>query len=387
MQKLQTLGVWALVLPAACVVLLHAADAWGAAAKPNPPITSRYSVKGFVGGTKTLVLALYPPLTFTDGTPIPAGTNVKVHVYRSYDRGKTYGVKGVKLIRQRYIDFRNPETGQNRFDPARISWIDCTVETPVDPPKSDSISLLGIPADGKAGKQDTIVYLAASVEINGVQSARTNRYLTFRYAVGGIPGLVRYETTDTSGQVVPTQLSRAPAVVLADRHGLWKGTYMLTAITVPAGVRNSPEFRQQGCQQALDQLERTKGKEAPLTVKVTSIRKDSMLPPNPVRTGRDKDGKPIMRHVPIYPGTAQITMSPANNQGEPQTVKSDLVYYQHRSCVVLSAAKREGSLEMIGDLLENATHYEIHGPFRLKVVIKGREMAFIHGMWLVRRRK
>ena len=384
MRRLPMRGVCAFLLAGGALLLSGECGSCWAAPKPNPPITSRYTVKGFVGGTKTLVLSLYPPLTFADSTPIPAGAKFEVRIRRSYDGGKTYGPKGVTMVSQRFIDFRDPETGQTRFDPARISWIECTVETPVDPPQSGSITLLDVPAVGKTAKQETTVWLCASVVVNGVESAATNRYLTFRYAVGGIPGLVRYETPDTSGQAVPTSLSRAPVFVLADRQGNWPGTYMLTAITVSEEFRKSPEFRQQGCQEALAQFERAKGKETPLTIRVTSIKPDSMTT---MTTKRGKDGAPVATPVPFYPGTATITMSTVSDPKQSQTFKADLVYYQHRSCVVLTAATEQGSLEMIGDLLENATHYEIHGPFRFKAAAKGKEIAILHGMWLVRRPK
>jgi hypothetical protein len=341
------------------------------ALKPNPPVTGRYSVKAFVGDTKLCFLTVYAPQTYVDGTPIPAGVDMKVAVYRSYDGGKTYGEKGVKVVKQEFVSFRNPETGQNRFDPAHADWINVVCETPVAAPRTDTVTLLGVPADGRA-VPDTTVFLSATVIVDGVQSDATNRYLTFRYAVSGIPGLVRYETPDTTAQPVPTQLSHAPSVALADRGGVWKGTYRLTAITVMPALTKSPEYRSEGCQQALAQFEQAKDKELPMVLKVTSI---------------TDEGMPVPKHRTIYPGTSEVQLASLNDPNKMQTMKPDLVYHKDRSLVILTSITPQGSIEFVGDLVENATEYQIEGPFRMKMEKDGQTLLIIHGMWNVRRIK
>jgi hypothetical protein len=320
--------------------------------------------------TKLCFLTVYPPQTFVDNTPIPAGATMELKVYRSYDGGRTYGTQGVRIVRQQLVSFHDPDTGQARFDPGRTDWVECVVETPVAGP--NAVNLLGVPV-GNESPQETTVHLAASIVVNGLESDATNRYLTFRYAVSGIPGLVRYETPDTGGDAVPTNLSYAPAVVLPDRRGVWEGAYRLTAITLAPALINSPELRQQpGCQEALTQLEGAKDLETPMTLRITSITPESMMAPH----GRS-----------IYTGTAELHLASANRPEERQMMKADLVYHQDRSLVIVTAVTPEGTLEIVGDLLENATEYQIEGPMRMKVAHEGQEVLVVHGMWNVRRIK
>jgi hypothetical protein len=247
------------------------------------------------------------------------------------------------------------------------------VETPVEGPRTGAINLLGVPAGEEGASQETTVHLAASIVVNGVESDATNRYLTFRFAASGIPGLVRYETPDTRGDAVPTNLSYAPAMVVPDRGGIWEGTYRLTAITLAPALINSPELQQQpGCQETLTQLERAKDQEVPMTLRVTSITYKSMEAPH----GRS-----------IYPGTAELHLASANNPDQRQMIKADLVYHHDRSLVIVTANTPQGTIEFVGDLLENATEYQIEGPMRMKVVNEGQELLVVHGMWNVRRIK
>ncbi len=342
--------------------------------KPNPPITGRYSVQWFIGGTQKCMVCVYPPLNYTDGTPLKAGDKVEVKFYRSYDGGRTYGEKGVKLVKQAYVHFRNPETRQNRFDPARIDWIDCHLETPVSPPRRDDVvDLLGQRADGtRAFGKDTTVYLACSVVVNGVESDRTNRFLTFAYAVSGIPELVRYETPNSKEQPVPTRVANVPSQVLADRGGVWEGTYMLTTYSIHENFKNSPQLKQEGCQEFLRKLDAALGKRCPMSIRVTSMVPD--FSDNPAA-------------APMTPGTADVTMSQIDDHTKTQTTKADVVYHRNRALVILESRSPTGTMQLIGNVFEGATHYEIDGSLRARVVVEGTDAMVIHGLWTVRRKK
>lgn len=339
---------------------------------PNAPITGKFSVQWFLGGTKNCMISFYPPLNYTDGSLIPAGVEMKAKFYRSYDGGKTYAEKGVKLIKQEFVDFTNPVNGQNRFDPARISWLNCTLETPVDPPRNDAIELLGQRPDGATAQKDTTVYLAVSIEVNGVESERTNRFLTFSYATGGIPGLTRFEKPDADSQPIAAQLAQVPSQVLADKRGLWEGNYLLTTYSIPDEVRNSDAFREQGCQDAIRQIEAALGREIPLKVTIKSIVPD--------------DGYGEQGNV-SFPGTGEVAMANLNDSSKFTNMKADVVYYRMRSVVILEAKTEQGVLQMVGHVLENPTHYEIHGPMKFRFNNEGKDLMILHGMWTVRRTK
>ncbi|MEZ6093757.1 MAG: hypothetical protein R3C03_05905 [Pirellulaceae bacterium] len=255
----------------------------------------------FIGGTKNCMVSVYPPLNFTDGSPIPKDAEVKIRFFRSYDQGRTYDEKGVKVIKQELVDFTNPVTGQNRFDPARLSWFNCVLETPVDPPSGNAIELLGQRTDGTRSKPETTVYLACSIVVNGVESEKTNRFLTFSYATDGIPRLTRYETPDSNSPPIASQLAQVPSQVLADRQGLWEGTYILTGYSIPDEVRRSPEFKEEGCQNAIKQIDAALGHDVPLKVTIKTMVPD--------------DGYGEQGDV-SFPGTGKIELASLNDPNQ-----------------------------------------------------------------------
>ena len=342
--------------------------------RPSPPMTGKYSVQWFVGGTKQCMVAVYAPLNYENGKPVAKGADVKIKIYRSYDGGKTYGTKGVKLVKQSYVHFTNQETGQNRFDPARINWINCSLEVPVDPPRQNkSIELLGQRADNQPSEvRDTTVYLAASAVVNGVESKMTNRFLTFSYAEGGWPMLTRYEFPNRTGQATPTRTVNVPSQVLADRNGIWDGDYTLTTYAIPEEVKRRPDFNEQGCQQAIQQIDASLGKRLPLTIKVTS------MVPDTGQAGQQQA---------FYPGTADLNFAKISDPNEKQTMKADVVYFRNNALVVFKHTAENGTIEMVGNVLENATHYELHGPMRMNIGQGGQTFITIRGMWTVSRRK
>lgn len=124
---------------------------------PSPPETGPFSVQMFIGGTTSVYLAVNPPTTFTDGSPIPDGTPVQINVYRSLDNGATYA-SPVQLLAG-----GQGRVGQGAFGSQEKPWIDITASTPVD------------------NQPPYVVYLAASCVVNGVESAANVANLTFIY--------------------------------------------------------------------------------------------------------------------------------------------------------------------------------------------------------------
>ncbi len=124
---------------------------------PNPPETGPFSVQMFIGGTTSVYLAVNPPTTFADGTPIPEGTPVQINIYRSLDNAVTYTTP-VQLLAG-----GQGRVGQGAFGSQEKPWIDITASTPVD------------------GQPPYVVYLAASCVVNGVESAANVANLTFIY--------------------------------------------------------------------------------------------------------------------------------------------------------------------------------------------------------------
>jgi hypothetical protein len=344
------------------------------AAKPNPLITGKYSVQYFIGGTQTCMVSVYPPLAYVDGKPLKAGSKLEVKFYRSYDGGRTYGTKGVEVVKQEYIEARNPDTGQNRFDPARIDWINCELKTPVDPPDPlNTIELLGQRADGsKAAGKDTTVYLAASIVVGGVESEKNNRFLTFSYATGGVPGLTRYEHPGRQEEPVATQRVNVPSQVLADRGGIWEGTCMLTTYSISEEIRKSPDFNQAGCQDVIRKIDAALGQEVPMKIRITSMVPDD---------GFGEQG------MVQFPGTAEISLASIDNPDKFQTSKGDVVYIRARSVVIIETRNENGVSQFTGHVYESPTQYEMHGPLRIRINAKGQDLMVVHGMWTTRRQK
>jgi hypothetical protein len=365
------LGSKLLLTISCCGFLLHSTT-MAQQAKPNPPITGKYSVQLFEGNTQKCLISVYPPLNYVNGQPFKADDKVEIKFYRSFDGGKTYGTKGVKVVKQEFKNYKDPETGQARFDPARIDWIDCLLETPVDPPKAEG--------DKHPGK-DTTVYLACSIVVNGVESDSTNRFLTFAYAIDGIPGLVRYEKPAEKEQPVPMRKVNVPPQVLTDRGGTWSGNYMFTTYTIVEDFKKSPEFKEEGCQKFIQMLDASLGKSIPLKIHLKSMVADS--PPG-------KSGKRF------FPGTAEITFNRLDAPTEPGTpVKANVVYYPHQALVIFEGRDAQNGLVstsiLVGNVFENQTHYQMSGSFKLRISMeesnRSVDMMVVHGLWTVERQK
>ena len=133
-------------------------------AQPNPPGTGANSIQMFQGGTQNVWIAVYPPTTYVDGTPIPSGTPVKLKVYRSMDGGTTYG--SVVSIESG----GSGRVGQGAAGSRTKPWIDAKLSVPVDQ------------------EAPYMVYLAVSAIVGGDEGPATNSNLTFRY----YPSLVRF---------------------------------------------------------------------------------------------------------------------------------------------------------------------------------------------------
>lgn len=151
---------------------------------PAVPGTGPMTVQMFQGGTTSTWIALYPPTTYADGTPIPNGKAVSIRVYRSSDYGATYptpvkiesGGKGF--------------VGQGAAGSTTKPWIDLKLSTPVD------------------NRAPYLVFLAATAVIDGVESpVGTTANLTFRY----YPGLERF--------AAPTDATGTPAATAASGNG------------------------------------------------------------------------------------------------------------------------------------------------------------------------
>jgi hypothetical protein len=133
--------------------------------EPNPPGTGPFTVQMFLGGTQNTYLCLYPPTTYTDGTPIPNGTGVTIRIYRS-----ATGAPGTFTTPVQILSGGSGSVGQGAAGTRQKPWIDLTVKTPVD------------------CLEPRIVFLAAAAVVNGVEGPQTTNDLSFRYAIGGTPG-------------------------------------------------------------------------------------------------------------------------------------------------------------------------------------------------------
>ena len=141
-------------------------------AQPNPPGTGSNTIQMFQGGSQNVWIAVYPPTTFTDGTPIPDGTAVQLRVYRSTDGGQTYSSRVT-------IDSGGSGfVGQGAAGSRRKPWIDAKLIAPVD------------------NRAPYMVYLAVAAVVGGEEGPMTNANLTFQY----YPSLVRYATPPASEQ-------------------------------------------------------------------------------------------------------------------------------------------------------------------------------------------
>ena len=332
--------------------------AWAqpAAKRPMGPRTGPYSVQMFAGSTQFCWIAVWPPTNYEDGTPIPVGTKVQVKVYRSYDGGKKYGTRGVSIVGggQGFV-------GQGEKDARKKRWIDCKLKTPVN------------------NKRPFAVWLAASVIVQGAESKLTNRYLNFRY-VGkdGRPRLIRYETPDVSGAGLDDELARP---LPQELPGVWSGgEFVLTHIAArEAGLK--PKERE-ACRKTVAGLEKQRNKPTPMTINIKEI---------------DLVGAPGLGGNPVDPGQARkvhfpgkLTMTIIDPKSKKPPKESDpmgfMYNYRDRS-IRIENRDKSGSIRFGGHFFKNATHYSVHGTWKLSSLQEGREVLSLGGTWSGKKRK
>lgn len=349
------------VVLCALVVGLAWGWAWGQAAKkPMAPRTGPYSVQMFQGNTQFCWIALWPPSNYTDGTPIPPGTKVQVKVYRSYDGGKKYGTTGVSIVAG-----GEGSVGQGEKDPRKKRWIDCKLKTPVD------------------NKRPYAVWLAASVIVNRVESAVTNRYLTFCYADrDGHPRLIRYETPDISGPGLTDELARP---LPQELPGLWTGgQFVLTHVNVHQQPTDPKE--RETCRKTRAQLEKQRNKPTAMTINIKEI--DLVGAPglggNPVDP---RQAKKIH-----FPGKLTIKIVDPDSKKPPKESDPIGFMYNYRDrSIRFEKRDQNGFVRFGGHFFQNATHYSVHGTWKITLsadtVAKGKVAATLAGTWSGKKRK
>ena len=327
--------------------------------RPSPPRTGQFSVQMFQGNTQNCWIAVYPPTTYDDDTPISKGKEIEVRVYRSHDRGRSYGRRGAKIVAG-----GKGFVGQGERGARSKPWIDCKLETPVD------------------HKRPHVVYLAASVIVDGVESRAVNRYLTFRYADNdGNPQLVRYETTDISGNAVDDQSSRP---LPQELPGLWTdGEFTINKVFVSEKAKRDKD----GCGQAIATALQSKiDKPLPLVVNIKEI--DLVGAPG-------LNGVPIdprqLRHKTKFPGRLTFTVTDPESKQKTKSKESDLmgfVYDYPSRALRVDHADKQARMRMGAHFFQNATHYSMHGTWVLTTSAKdGSELARVEGTFSAYKRK
>ncbi len=325
-----------------------------AAPRPDPPRTETYSVQMFQGGTRNCWIAVYPPPSYDDRRPIPDGTKVRIKVYRSYDGGKTYGTRGVAILAG-----GRGEVGQGEKNARIKRWIDLKLRTAVD------------------GKKPYAVWLAVSAVVNGVESRKTNRYLSFRYKTkDGRPSLIRYETPDVSGVGVDDKLARPLPQELAGTWG--PGGMAVQRMWVSP---HADKKRREGC--IVRSLKKNLGKSLKIALKVNQIDLAGApgLNGNPVN--------PSQAHKTRFPGEGVLSLLPLDGskpKGKSPSLKLGFMYDYPDRWIRLENPARE--LRMGGHFYQNATHYFMSGTWRLSLCDKkGKEEVWARGTWKVSKRK
>jgi len=320
--------------------------------RPDPPRTGPYSVQLFQGGSQYCLIALYPPKTYIDNSPIRPGTKVRMKVYRSHDGGKTYGTRGVSIV------FGGEgHVGQGE-DNARIKrWIDCKLKVLVD------------------NKKPYVVRLAASAVVGGVASTATTRYLTFRYATdNGTPRLIRYETPSATGPGVADELARPLPQELPTR---WEpGEFVVTK------VWTTPQAKDEKCAKSL-QSNINKPLRIALLVDQIDLVGAPGLHGNPVDPASVKQGR--------FPGNATLQLLPRDGSKpdpnrKPLAVRLRFLYdYRHRH---ISLEDSDRGMRMGAHFYQNATHYIMRGTWEITLRDKGgHDKVRSWGTWQVKKRK
>lgn len=326
--------------------------------RPMRPRTGRHSVQMFQGGTHNCWIAVWPPNTYEDGTPIPRGTKVQVKVYRSYDGGNKYRTRGVTIVAG-----GKGFVGQGEENARIKRWIDCKLRTPVD------------------NKKPYAVWLAASVIINGVESKATNRYLTFRYKTpDGRPRLLRYETPDINGVAVDDELARP---LPQELPGTWgSGEFVITMAHVNGQGRSSggKDGREEEIIRALG---RETNKPMPLVVAIKQID----LVGAPGMGGNPVD--PRMARKIHFPGTLTWTVGQPQPGGtRSRTEEPNGFMYNYRDRSIRLDKPQKGTVTRIGGhFFQNATHYSIRGTWKMTLMRGKTDVGWVRGTWMVKKRK
>lgn len=322
---------------------------------PSPPLTDRYSVQMFQGDTQNCWIAVYPPNTYTDGTATADGTPVKINVYRSYDEGRTYGKRGVELE-----SGGQGKVGQGEDTPRTKRWIDCKLKTPVD------------------NKEPYAVWLAVSAVVGGQESAKINKYLTFRY-VGkdGRPRLERYLTPDLSGEPVDDELARP---LPQELPGIWSdGEFIVTTTWASDKVKDgSAEGCEPAMMAAMDQL---KGK--PLAMEVKFLEIDLVDAPM-------LDGRPLFTHKNVFAGRLALKIqSPQSTEPPDWQDPMSFAYHYKERMIVIDQPKDGNLVRMWAQFFQTGTHYSLHGVWKIKAVEEGsgKDLSWIRGTWSGKKRR
>jgi hypothetical protein len=88
-----------------------------------------------------------------------------------------------------------------------------------------------------------------------------------------------------------------------------------------------------------------------------------------------------------FPGTAEISLGSVDDPNKFETLKGDVVYIRFRSVVIIEARNENAALQFTGHVYENPTHYEMHGPLRVRLNQQGKDLMVVHGLWTTRRMK
>ena len=322
---------------------------------PMPPRTGTFSVQMFQGNTQFCWIAIWPPSTYTDGTPIPPGTPVQIKAYPSYNRGKTYGTRGVSTVSggRGFVD-------QGEKDARKKRWIDSKLKTPVTHTKPFA------------------VWLAASAVVGGKESRMVNSNLTFRY-VGkdGRPRLVRYPTPDIDGVGMDDELARP---LPQELPGKWtNGQFIMTRLWVDKTSAGKVE----GCNQVIIN-EINKKLNKPMSMVMTIIEIDLVGAPglgnNPIN--------PLKTRKIHFPGTlSMLIRDPKATTPSQQSQRMGFMYnYRDRSSR-MEKTQKNMVMRMGGQFFQNATHYTIRGTWKMTLTDKGKDAGWVRGTWNVSKRK
>ena len=123
---------------------------------PSPPITGRNSIQMIIGGTQKVLLSITPPSTYTNGAPIPPGTDCAIVVY--YSKFKDRGAPGTYTHEAGRARGKVPGPSDAR------PWLKITALVP------------------RETKPTGTIYMACKAIVDGQESALNNEWLTADWA-------------------------------------------------------------------------------------------------------------------------------------------------------------------------------------------------------------